>query len=76
MPVHDLMPKLEGMKALCGDGVTDDTISRNLFGSTFYTLVGFHGLHVTAGLTIMLILLGLGPTRRAPTRGAGGARRA
>lgn len=31
MPVHDLMPKLEGMKALCGDGVTDDTISRNLF---------------------------------------------
>ena len=25
------------------------TISRNLFGTTYYTLVGFHGLHVTAG---------------------------
>ena len=24
------------------------TISRNLFGTTYYTLVGFHGLHVTA----------------------------
>src|SRR5262249_18413414 len=26
------------------------TIGRNLFGTTFYTLVGFHGLHVTIGL--------------------------
>ena len=25
------------------------TISRNLFGTTYYTLVGFHGLHVTIG---------------------------
>jgi cytochrome c oxidase subunit 3 len=42
------------------------TISRNLFGSTFYTLVGFHGLHVTAGLVTMLVvlLLGRGPSRR------------
>jgi cytochrome c oxidase subunit III len=42
------------------------TISRNLFGSTFYTLVGFHGLHVTAGLVTMLVvlLLGRGPGRR------------
>ncbi len=35
------------------------TISRNLFGTTFYTLVGFHALHVTAGLLAMLIALGL-----------------
>ena len=35
------------------------TISRNLFGSTYYTLVGLHALHVTAGVTIMLIVLGL-----------------
>ena len=35
------------------------TISRNLFGSTFYTLVGFHGFHVTAGVIAMLIVLGL-----------------
>jgi cytochrome c oxidase subunit III len=35
------------------------TISRNLFGTTYYTLVGFHGLHVTAGVVVMLIVLGL-----------------
>jgi cytochrome c oxidase subunit 3 len=35
------------------------TISRNLFGSTFYTLIGFHGLHVTIGLLTMLAVLGL-----------------
>ncbi len=29
------------------------TISRNLFGTTYYTLVGFHGLHVTIGLIVM-----------------------
>lgn len=35
------------------------TISRNLFGSTFYTLVGFHGLHVMMGILMMLAVLGL-----------------
>ena len=35
------------------------TISRNLFGTTYYALVGFHGLHVTAGVLVMLIMLGL-----------------
>jgi cytochrome c oxidase subunit 3/cytochrome o ubiquinol oxidase subunit 3 len=35
------------------------TISRNLFGSTFYTLVGFHALHVTIGILMMLGLVGL-----------------
>ncbi len=35
------------------------TISRNLFGTTFYTLVGFHGLHVTGGIIMMLVMLGL-----------------
>jgi cytochrome c oxidase subunit 3/cytochrome o ubiquinol oxidase subunit 3 len=35
------------------------TISRNLFGTTYYTLVGLHAVHVTAGVTIMLIVLGL-----------------
>ncbi|HVA45354.1 MAG TPA: heme-copper oxidase subunit III [Pirellulales bacterium] len=35
------------------------TIGRNLFGSTFYTLVGFHGLHVTMGILMMLAVLGL-----------------
>jgi cytochrome c oxidase subunit 3 len=35
------------------------TISRNIFGSTYYTLVGFHSLHVTAGVIILLVVLGL-----------------
>jgi cytochrome c oxidase subunit 3/cytochrome o ubiquinol oxidase subunit 3 len=35
------------------------TISRNLFGSTYYTLVGFHALHVTGGVVVMAIVLGL-----------------
>jgi cytochrome c oxidase subunit 3/cytochrome o ubiquinol oxidase subunit 3 len=35
------------------------TISRNLFGTTYYTLVGLHALHVTGGVMIMLIVLGL-----------------
>ena len=32
------------------------TISRNLFGSTFFTLTGFHGLHVFSGLVALAIL--------------------
>jgi len=35
------------------------TISRNMFGTTYYTLVGFHALHVTIGVTILLLILGL-----------------
>ena len=43
------------------------TIRTNLFGSTFFTLTGFHGAHVTAGVLWLLVLLaidmkrGLGP---------------
>jgi heme/copper-type cytochrome/quinol oxidase subunit 3 len=43
------------------------TIRRNLFGSTFFTLTGFHGAHVTAGVLWLFSLLaidykrGLGP---------------
>jgi heme/copper-type cytochrome/quinol oxidase subunit 3 len=39
------------------------TMARNLFGSTFFIMTGFHGLHVTAGiiaLIIMTILAALG----------------
>jgi cytochrome c oxidase subunit 3/cytochrome o ubiquinol oxidase subunit 3 len=36
------------------------TISRNLFGSGYYTVVGFHAFHVTAGVIAMLTVLGLG----------------
>ena len=33
------------------------TVSRNLFGSTYYTLTGFHALHVTVGLILLGIML-------------------
>jgi len=42
-------------------------LSTNLFGSTFFTLTGFHGAHVTAGVIWLITLLfidfkrGLGP---------------
>src|ERR671935_1138 len=43
------------------------TIRKNLFGSSFFTLTGFHGAHVTVGVLWLLTLLfidfprGLGP---------------
>jgi cytochrome c oxidase subunit 3/cytochrome o ubiquinol oxidase subunit 3 len=46
------------------------TVSRNLFGSTYYTLVGFHGLHVTAGVIALLIVLGLALRRQVTSRHA------
>jgi cytochrome c oxidase subunit 3/cytochrome o ubiquinol oxidase subunit 3 len=48
------------------------TISRNLFGSTYYTLVGFHALHVTGGVIIMLIVLGLALRSHVTVRNQGG----
>lgn len=35
------------------------TLSRNVFGTTFFTLTGFHGFHVCVGLIMLSILLGL-----------------
>ncbi len=48
------------------------TISRDLFGTTFFTLTGFHGLHVFVGLVMLSILLGLslGRNAREPSLGA------
>jgi cytochrome c oxidase subunit 3/cytochrome o ubiquinol oxidase subunit 3 len=40
------------------------TIGRNLFGTSYYTLVGFHGLHVTVGVIVMLVVLGLALRRQ------------
>ncbi len=34
-------------------------ISRDLFGTTFFTLTGFHGLHVFIGLVLLGTLFGL-----------------
>ena len=36
------------------------TISTNLFGTTYYSLVGLHAFHVTAGLLMLAIVLVLG----------------
>ena len=33
------------------------TISTNLFGSTYYSLVGLHALHVTIGLLLILLVM-------------------
>jgi len=40
------------------------TLQTNLFGSTFYTLTGFHGAHVTVGVIWLLSLLGFSYTDR------------
>ena len=40
------------------------TLQTNLFGSTFYTLTGFHGAHVTVGVIWLLSLLGFSYTER------------
>jgi cytochrome c oxidase subunit III len=36
------------------------TITTNLFGTTFYSLVGLHATHVAIGLTLLLLALVLG----------------
>ena len=58
---------LLGITFLCGQGweyygliANDVTIDRNLFASTFFTVTGFHGLHVTAGLIALAIMFTLG----------------
>src|SRR5512143_664805 len=42
------------------------TIKTNLFGTTFYVLTGFHGVHVTVGILMLLSLVGLSWTERLP----------
>jgi cytochrome c oxidase subunit I len=54
---------------LIGHGLT---ISRNLFGSTYYTLVGLHALHVTGGVAALLIVLGLAAARQVTTANRAG----
>jgi cytochrome c oxidase subunit 3 len=45
---------LEWKKLIYHDGLT---ISTNLFGTTFYSLVGLHATHVVVGLTMLLLVL-------------------
>ncbi|MEE3328726.1 MAG: heme-copper oxidase subunit III [Myxococcota bacterium] len=58
-----VMTALEWQRLIYEAGLT---ISTNLFGTTFYSLVGFHALHVCVGVLIMsgiLILTVLGHVR-------------
>ena len=48
------------------------TISRNLFGTTYYTLVGLHALHVTAGVAVMLIVFALALRREVTSANQAG----
>ena len=43
------------------------TIQTNLFGTTFYSLVGLHAFHVLVGLLALLIVLLLAPGWRGET---------
>jgi cytochrome c oxidase subunit 3 len=45
---------LEWKKLIYHDGLT---VSTNLFGTTFYSLVGLHASHVIIGLTMLFIVL-------------------
>jgi heme/copper-type cytochrome/quinol oxidase subunit 3 len=42
------------------------TLSTNLFGSSFFVLTGFHGVHVTVGVLMLLSLVGMSYARRLP----------
>ncbi len=43
------------------------TISTNVFGSAFFTLTGFHGLHVFIGLVALSILAGIIASKKYKT---------
>ncbi|MDQ4006331.1 MAG: heme-copper oxidase subunit III [Actinomycetota bacterium] len=46
------------------------TLSRNLFGSSFFVLTGFHGAHVTVGILMLLTLYGQSLAGRLPVENA------
>ncbi len=49
-----LFTAMEWRELIFEDGLT---ISTNLFGTTYFSLVGFHAAHVCLGLLIMLLIL-------------------
>ena len=42
------------------------TPQQNLFGTTFFVLTGFHGVHVTVGILMLLSLVGMSYVGRLP----------
>ena len=51
-----LATAFEWYRLIFVDGLT---ISRNLFGTTYFTLIGFHALHVTIGLGLLKLMFWL-----------------
>ncbi len=47
------------------------TVRRNPFGTAFYTLTGFHGLHVAIGVVVLVVLLVLALAGELEDGGAG-----
>jgi heme/copper-type cytochrome/quinol oxidase subunit 3 len=45
------------------------SLKSNLFGTTFYVLTGFHGLHVTIGIIMLLSLTSFSQAGRLPDDG-------
>jgi cytochrome c oxidase subunit III len=58
---------IEWRKLIYHDGLT---ISTNLFGTTFYSLVGLHASHVIIGLTMLLVVFIFGITGKLRTEHA------
>ncbi|HTZ60088.1 MAG TPA: heme-copper oxidase subunit III [Acidobacteriaceae bacterium] len=58
---------IEWQKLIYHDGLT---VSTNLFGTTFYSLVGLHASHVVVGLTMLLVVLIFGITGKLKTEHA------
>ena len=58
---------IEWKNLIVNDGLT---ISRNLFGTTYFTLLGFHAAHVTLGLTAMAIFQATVSRIQPPQRAA------
>jgi heme/copper-type cytochrome/quinol oxidase subunit 3 len=46
------------------------TLKTNLFGTTFFVLTGFHGVHVSGGILMLLSLYGMSLDGRLPTERA------
>ena len=42
------------------------TLSANVFGSSFFVLTGFHGVHVTVGILMLLSLVGMSFVGKLP----------
>ena len=42
------------------------TLSESPFGSSFFVLTGFHGAHVTGGILMLLLLVGMSLAGRVP----------